>query len=259
MKKKNQDIRDLVYILLNEQEQYVMTYGIEFAEFSQSLSDSFNHLLLLKHNFDHGEFHVHTMLDFVTKEKLSKLVNDDVYSYGDFCWIDFEEVEALNELPGQVLAELLYLGHTKEHLRQPFYNILSNRFVYLAHDDGWLNKTYYRDMQNFYNMLGDCLPGKLEQIKIEKTLLGFKRKKTYPVIPREVLKDLRPLMKEGIVLSIKDMAQNRTRIEVPIWVIGDFVNMDNMMDEYEEASKKRKCEAKLVIDKKTREWRIYSS
>ena len=39
---------------------------------------------------------------------------DGVYNYGDFCWVDFDEMEGLNELPGQILAELLYLGHVKE-------------------------------------------------------------------------------------------------------------------------------------------------
>ena len=43
------------------------------------------------------------------------------HGYGDFCWIDFEEEEALNELPSQAIAELLYLGHLKEHLKLPFY------------------------------------------------------------------------------------------------------------------------------------------
>ncbi|WP_370460174.1 hypothetical protein [Cytobacillus firmus] len=94
-------------------------------------------------------------------------------------------------------------------------------------------------------------------MKVEKTLLGIKKKKTYPPITRDVLLSLKPLMKEGAVLSIKDIEQNRVRIEIPIWIIGDFANMDDMYDEYE-AIVKEPCEAKIVFDKKTKEWKIYS-
>lgn len=257
MKKRNHTIRDLIYIHLNEQDQYVMTYGIEFAEFVHTLSDSINNLLLLKHRYEHGDYNMHTMFDYVSRDKLGRLVQDDVYSYGDFCWIDFEEEEAVNELPGQSIAELLYLGHVKEHLKPPFYNYLSNRYVYLAIDDGWFNRTYYRDLNDFYRMLGEVIPGKMGQMKVEKTLLGIKKKRTYPPISRDVLLSLKALMKEGAVLSIKDIDQNRVRIEIPIWIIGDFANMDDMYDEYESIVKEP-CEAKIVFDKKTREWKIYS-
>ncbi|MBT2689169.1 hypothetical protein J7I93_13330 [Bacillus sp. ISL-47] len=257
MKKRNHAIRDLIYIHLNEQDQYVMTYGIEFAEFVQTLSDSINNLLLLKHRYEHGDYNMHTMFDYVSRDKLGRLVEEDVYGYGDFCWIDFEEEEAVNELPGQAIAELLYIGHVKEHLKPPFYNYLSNRYVYLAIDDGWFNRTYYRDLNDFYRMLGEVIPGKMGQMKVEKTLLGIKKKKTYPPISRDVLLSLKPLMKEGAVLSLKDIDQNRVRIEIPIWLIGDFANMDDMYDEYESIVKEP-CEAKIVFDKKTREWKIYS-
>lgn len=257
MKKRNHGTRDLIYIHLNEQDHYVMTYGIGFPEFVQTLSDSLNNLLLLKHRYKHGDFNMHTMLDYVSRDKLGKLVEDDVSGYGDFCWIDFEEEEAVNELPGQVIAELLYLGHVKEHLKSPFYNYLGNRYVYLAHDDGWFNRIYYRDLNDFYRLLGEVIPGKMGHIKVEKTLLGIKKKRTYPPITRDVLLSLKPLMKEGAIFSIKDINQNRARMEIPIWLIGDFANMDDMYEEYESIVKEP-CEAKIVFDKKSREWKIYS-
>jgi hypothetical protein len=256
LKRKNQVIRDIIYIHINEREQYTITYGIEFVEFAQSLLEKFNNLLLLKHNFDDGEFNMHTLHEFVPKERLNKLMADDVYGYGNFCWIDFEEEEALNELPSQTIAELLYLGHLKEHLKLPFYNHLSNRYVYLAHDDGWFNKTYYRDFSDLYQMLGEVIPEKMSQTKIEKTLLGLKKKRTYPSISNDILRLLKPLMREGALISIKDIDQNRMRIEIPIWSIGDFSNMDDMYEEYETIVKEP-CDAKLVFDKKTREWKIY--
>ncbi|MDQ0273244.1 hypothetical protein [Cytobacillus purgationiresistens] len=258
MKKRNHSIRDLIYILLNEQDQYVISYGIEFTEFTYSLSDSMNNLLLLKHHFEEGDINMHTMFEYVSRDDLKKLAEDDVYGYGDFCWIDFEEEESLNELPGQVIAELLYLGHTKEHLRKPFYNYIRNRFVYLAHDDGWFNKVFYRDFNDFYQMLGDVIPGKLEQMKVEKSLLGLKKKKSYPAVPKDLLLSLKKLMKEGMVISLNNCEHTRSRISIPLWTIGDFANMDDMYEEFEVTSAQNQCEAKLILDKKTKEWQIVS-
>ncbi|MBP2242421.1 hypothetical protein J2Z40_002995 [Cytobacillus eiseniae] len=256
MKRKNQGIRDIIYLHINEREHYTITYGIEFFEFTQALFDTINHLLLLKHQFEDGDFNMHTLHEFVPNDKLEKVMNENVYGYGNFCWIDFEEEEALNELPSQAIAELLYLGHLKEHLKLPFYNHLSNRYVYLAHDDGWFNKTYYRDFNDLYRMLGEVIPVKMGQTKVEKSLLGLKKKRTYPNIASEILRHLKPLMKEGILISIKDIEQNRARMEIPIWVIGDFSDMDDMYEEYKNIVNDP-CEAKLVFDKKSREWKVY--
>ncbi|MDP4171874.1 MAG: hypothetical protein Q8906_14780, partial [Bacillota bacterium] len=255
MKKHNQEVRDLIYVHLNQAEQYVLSYGIEFEEFATAFSNSLNHLLLLKHRFDDGDFNMHTLLDFVPSERIAKLVKDDVYGYGNFCWIDFVAEEDLNELTGQEIAELLYLGHIKQHLKLPFYNKLGNRFVYLAHDDGWFNKIYYRSFKDFFELVSTAISGKLGQLKMEKTLLGIKKKRTYPDVNKELLLSLTPFMKEGICISIRDAIHQRGRVEIPIWVIGDFANMDDMYEEYEQINKEE-CHAKIIFDKKTKEWKL---
>jgi hypothetical protein len=256
--KRNSDIKDVIYVHLNENDRYALSSGITFDEFVSSLSESINHLLLLEHRFDDGDFNMHTMLDYVPKKRLMRLASDDVYEYGDFCWIDFEEMEGLDEIPGQVLAELLYLGHVKEPLRPPFYTYLGNQYAYLAHDDGWFNKTYYRDLNDFYRLLSQVIPMKLGSTKPEKNLLGLKKKRTYPSVDQHLLLSLKGFMSEGMVLSLKGIVQNRLRIELPMWVIGDFANMDDMYEEYEKNSR-RACDAKLIFDKKSREWKMRSN
>lgn len=253
MKKSNQEKRGLLYIFLNESEQCVLTHGIEFSEFGRSLSDLMNHVLMIKHGYDAGEFNRHTLLEYVPKEKLDLLLAEDVYEYGDFCWVDFEELEGLNALSGREIAELLYMGHMKEHLTPPFNRHLRNRFAYLAHDDGWWNKIYYRTLTDFYRLIGDVIPEKLSEYKPEKGLLGLKKKRTYPQLDIEIPLALKPLMKEGMLLSVRDAEQTRNKIEIPIWVIGDYMNMDDMYEEYEKISK-GKCDASLVFDKKTKQW-----
>ncbi|MFK4998592.1 hypothetical protein ACI2OX_18625 [Bacillus sp. N9] len=107
---------------------------------------------------------------------LPSLLTEDVYSYGDFCWLDFEEESDLNSLSGQEIAEILYLGHFKDHLASPFYEKISNHVVYLAGDDGWFNKTYYRSWDYFYAMLGAVISDKLNNQKIDLYFPLGKRK-----------------------------------------------------------------------------------
>ncbi|MBA4536862.1 hypothetical protein H1Z61_06835 [Bacillus aquiflavi] len=257
MKKHNSDVCDLVYIYLNENNQYILSHGIEFFEFAQTVPNPLGNILLLKHQFDDGDFNMHTLLEYVPSERIEKLIKDDVYDYGDFCWLDFEEEDGLNELTQQEIAELLYLGHLKQHLHTPFYSQLGNQYVYLAHDDGWFNKTYYRHLEDFYWMLGRLIPSKVGKLKFEKSLFRIGKKRSYPTIQQDTLLSLRDMIKEGTVISLKKALQNRNRIEIPMWVIGDFANMDDMYEVYEQESN-HECDAKLVFDRKSKEWRIYS-
>lgn len=257
MRKYHRDAQGLIYIYINSNCQFVQSYGIEFAEFIQAIPAPIENMLLLKHKFAGGYINMHTLLDVVPSERMDKLKREPVDSYGDFCWVDFEVVDGVNELTQQEIAELLYLGHFKHHLRLPFYNQLGNRYVYLAHDDGWYNKTYYRNLDDFYVMLGEIITQKANNIKITRNLFGFNRRRVYPPMKRGALYSLSELMKEGIVISLEKAAQNRNLLEIPLWVVGDFINMDDMYEEYRDREKQAKWDAKIVFNRKSRDWHVY--
>lgn len=257
MKRYKGKINDLVYVYLNEGKQYVLSFGVEFPEFVHALHHVMNNLLILSPSFDESEFNLHTQMEYIPAKRIYRLIKSEKYKYGEFSWIDFEEVQALNELSGQELAEILYLGHMKTHLRSPFYNRLGNRFVYLSKDDGWWNKVYYRNMRDFYRMIGDVIALKAGEKKTDKGILGIKRKQTLlPGINIDVLLNLKQLMKEGLLFSIRDMKKTRSTLEIPLWIIGHFEYMDDMIDEYRKAVKTR-YDVKLVFDKRLKEWKMF--
>jgi len=255
LKRNHQNNHELLYIHLNDRDQYVLSSGIEFFDFARSLSDSLNYILLLKHQFEDGDFNSHTLLNYASEDHFGKLMDENIASYGDFCWLDFEELEGLNVLTAQEIAEILYLGHTKHHLKLPFYNQLGNRFAYLSHDDGWFSKVYYRNMNDFYRMLSQVISAKITSHKTEKNLLGLRRKREYPPVSKDILKSLTNVFKEGAVFSLKKVEQNRNRVDIPLWVIGDFTNMDDMFDEYLQAGS-NPPDGRLVFDKKLKEWSL---
>ena len=224
--------RDIVYMHVQSTGRFVITSGMRFREFASSLEKPLNHVLLLKHNYDDTEFNLNVSLDYVVDENVAKLVKEDIRSFGDFCWVDFREESSLDDLDGMELAELLYLGHMKNHLKQPFFSKLQNQFVYLAQDDGWFSKVYYRSMAAYYRMLGKLLAIKFEEIKMDRAWFGLRKKRGLPPVPVEVLSGLSNMLSEGLVFSFKNAIQSRTKIEIPVWVVGDFTNMDEMLDSY---------------------------
>ncbi|MCJ8008489.1 hypothetical protein ACFFF5_16755 [Lederbergia wuyishanensis] len=255
--KKHVSDRELIYVHMNQTDHFVLSYGIEFTEFISGIPHPIQNALLIRHKLKDSHFNMHTMLEYVDQEMIEKLVQEDINSFGDFCWIDFKEEEHLNLLSGQEIAEILYLGHIKEHLRIPFYGKLKNYYAYLSNDDGWFNKTYYKNWDLFFTMLGSTIAIKMNNQK-EKSLLFRVKKKNTPAIPKEILNPFSDLMKEGIVISIEKAVRTRLTIEVPVWVIGDFFDMDEMYEEYEGLGG-RKADGKLVFDRKTGEWQAFAA
>lgn len=226
------EVSDILYVHVQASERFIITSGMNFWEFASSLEKPLNHILLLKHEYQDTEFNLDVLLDYVVKEEVATLVKQDVGSYGDFCWVDFKEEMNLSELEGLELSELLYLGHMKRHLKQPFFQKLDNQFVYLTHDDGWFSKIYYRSLPSYYRMLGNVLSIKLEELKLERTWFGFRKKYRLPAVPSDILMDLARMLSEGVVFSLKHAIQTRVKVEIPVWVVGDFINMDDMLEQY---------------------------
>jgi hypothetical protein len=104
-------------------------------------------------------------------------------------------------------------------------------------------------------MLVNLLSIKLESLRVESTWLGIRKKSEYPQVPLEVFESLEPLMGEGIAISLIGVQQSRNRIEIPIWTVGDYLNMDDMIEAYNEA-KNDSAHALVVFNRKTKEWSV---
>ncbi|HZG73563.1 MAG TPA: hypothetical protein VEY51_18650 [Chondromyces sp.] len=253
---KGNNIKDIIYVHLNTSHRYTISCGIEFHEFAKNLPKGLNNVLLLKHRFENSDFNMHSMFDYIEKDDIGKLLKENIASYGDFCWVDFDDIDGLNELEGQEIAELLYLGHSKQHLREPFYSKLNNRYAYLSQDDLWFNKTYYRYITDFYHILGGVVASKFGQLRGEKTFFPLKRGRDFPAIPKEMIASFTDKMREGMVISLAKTSQTRTKIEIPVWVIGDYINMDEMYEDYR-INTQNPPDGHFEFDKRSREWSVY--
>jgi hypothetical protein len=252
---KTDGIRNLIYINGNTNEKCFITSGIEFKEFIYSLPSSIPNLLLLKHQYDESDFHFGTLLDYIEGEQVHKLAQDDVYGYGNFCWIDVEDIGSLDLLEPHDLAALLYLGHYQKPLNSQFNNKLNNQFVYLAHDDGSFNKTYYKDIYDMKHLMSRVVPLKVFSLN-QKRFSLLRKKLEYPPLPLVLVNTLLTLTNDGLLIDFRHMSHTRKDIQIPVYTIGQFMDMDEMYNVVDEHTKISKLRANLILNKKDLEWSL---
>jgi len=146
------------------------------------------------------------------KADLPSLLQDDIYGYGDFIWVDFENEKSLDSLSPTNVAELLYMAHMGEPLQSPFLSAINNRFVYYAHDDGWSTRLYCRNPRDFYETLSHLIPLKLD---IDVPLDG------------DCLDAIIPLFSQGVLFDMQNITLS-PKVTVPFYVVGQINNMDDI-------------------------------
>jgi hypothetical protein len=204
-----------------------------------ALENPLENILVLAGYFSEGEFDFNTRCDFIRKEIIGDIINDNVYRLGDFCWVDFMDTEALESLEPREVAELLYLGHMMKPVDSPFFDKLNNRFAYLAHDDGWHNTFYCRNLYEFEHIIGKIILLKLK--------LRFKRK-AVPEIPLEISAKLIEYAQDGLLIDFDRIIGGRS-LEIPIYTIGKMLDMDDMYNNLQRHLQRAKFGASLVLRK----------
>jgi hypothetical protein len=215
MKRNKMNIRNFIYVNGSEMEQHCFySCGIEFHEFMSSVSNRPENLLLLKHNFGNARWNSIAKFDYVTSQEIKELINDDVYSYGDFCWVDFNKEEDLDLMSAMQIAELLFFAH----LAGPLQDIPKVRFAYFAHDDGWFNKLYVTKLEDYEQILSKAIIVKLQQLT----------KRSVVDIPRDISKMLMEFTRAGLFIDLSQLSVSKTTIKIPITTIGTYTDMDKV-------------------------------
>jgi hypothetical protein len=191
------------YIRVNESDGYVATAGIGFKTFFEAIPDKPYGLLMLGGYPVNAQYDVHTRLEYVPQEQMPAFMQEDVYGFGDFCWVDFKAEDDIQKLTDDELAELYFAAHMKRPLRKPFIDTLRNSYLYLSHDDAhWVN-VYMRDTKTFKAVI--------EQ-KIRKELMG--RKKRMSPMPNDMLDEVYLLFSDGGVFDFERVSPEITGVSI---------------------------------------------
>ncbi|MHC9001664.1 hypothetical protein [Enterococcus bulliens] len=131
-------------------------------------------------------------------------------------WIDFSDLSMLRELSPLEISELLYFGHTRTHLRSPFFYKLQNNFVYFDLPQR-ISRIYYRYLDEFYRVLaGKIKRQTLENLNDKRSF--FKRPLSIVDLPLEVIKQIHDYTKEGIMLSFDQATKDTHEFHLPLYL-----------------------------------------
>lgn len=210
-------LRDVFYVNADFENNCFTCYELLFSEFIQYCPDSIDNILLLDPMIRPHPVNQHLFMTTLNRDAINEMSKQDVYEYGDFLWMDYRDEESLNRCTEQEKAEILYLSKYWVPLKSPFFNSIGNRYVYLAHDDGWLCKLYCRDKTAFIEFLAN---------KITGFFATNKRRKLYP-IGEEIKTRLLEWAGEGLLIDFRN-AVKRGSYQLSFSVIGKFIDMDEM-------------------------------
>ena len=99
---------DFYYVCLNPERCEVFSCGASFIEFYEFIPHKPENLLLMKANFWDGKWNKNTGFEYVEKEQLKDLLEDNIYGYGDFCWVDFDNINSIDQITPKEYRVIIY-------------------------------------------------------------------------------------------------------------------------------------------------------
>jgi hypothetical protein len=224
MAKKSKSADDYLYHLymhMNDVDQFVIFNGLSTKELLQAIDTPAN-LMLLKHHYDDGSFNIHTKFDFVEAEDLIHFKKDLDATIADLCWIDFNNERYLNQLTPLEQAELLYFAHKKEPLSSPTFIKLQNRFMYYYTFSNNETKIYFRFLEDCEIIVAALLNRAIKEREVTGSFWRRKAKVKSPIVDPILLKALRPLIKEGALISLYKLDKPSSTYGIEIRVLSDL-------------------------------------
>lgn len=230
------------YIKIDEENNSIITSGMTFKDFISGINQKPKNMLILKGFPYNCSWCKELGLEYITPEKMEDFLQENVYHYGDFCWIDFQDKENLNFVTKQELAELLYLSHKKIPLQNFQFNTLKNRYVYLCHDDDYIVNIYMQSLEEYKDII---------QYKILSELKG--RKRSIEPIPEYIIDKLYDLFKEGYAFDFENAYNTGVRV-LPIGEIHGVETIHSKLDRQRNIPGAGIC---VDYNSKTKKWKIY--
>lgn len=167
-------MRNYLYIWHDPKNQLIVASGIEFKDF-MPIFCGHGGLVLIEHKSEVAGHDSESGFDFVTNAGFSQLMNEDIYSWGNFVWIDYK-VSIFPKLSDVEVSEILYFAHEGKPLNSVTIQGLENQFMAYIHDDGWYLKIYYSNWVEFEILINTMIPssiGKLNTSELKKGHHGY--------------------------------------------------------------------------------------
>jgi len=208
-------IRTKIYVKATPERHEIIYSGIEFAEFTTYLSSPIENILLLKADYIGNRSEKNFEL-IEGKDYIAEFKSENIYNYGDFCFVDYASTDSINKLSGEQIAELLYMAHMYIPLQSPFFEALQNRFAYLAHDDGFYCKLYCHNLLDFVTVLCNKIKMNIRSLLNDNVCEA----------PNNVKEKVLQLAMEGLFIDLDELSHEDGMIAIKLYTVGTHSDMD---------------------------------
>ncbi|MGX7031489.1 hypothetical protein [Vagococcus zengguangii] len=217
-----------IYVRLDSMSNAVTSKGIDLDDFQTTITAFPQNILLLNSQATHGEIESNTSLRMIKGEENIREFFKQVGQSQELKWIDFKNIDLIRQMKPIEIAELLYFGHMKTQLHSPFFYKLQNNFVYFAEDNDF-GKVYYRHMSDFYSVL-QCAIERTLQVEMDASKGFFQKRKIVDKMPNNFLKELTPVLQEGVVFDFSK-AEKTNDWQVNAYIVEDKFRELNAKDQ----------------------------
>ena len=221
-----------LYIHMNDVDHFVLFNGLSIKQLLESIDQPSN-LLLLKHNFDEGSFNIHTQFDFVEVPEIPSFVKRTEEKANDVCFIDFKDERYVSQLTPFEQAELLYFAHKREPLGNPFSTKLQNRLLYYYTASRNETKVYFRFLADCEIIVANLMNKMIQEKEKGGSFWRRRSKVNLPKIDPLTLKAIRPLIKEGALVSLYKLDKPNSTYGIEIRILSDVSFPEEVWSEIE--------------------------
>ncbi|MFF2089669.1 hypothetical protein [Paenibacillus sp. NPDC058174] len=203
--------RTLVY-LYTEGDSVIST-GISFQDFLAGVGAIPN--LLILNPFEEvadAEYHSSLRLYYLAGEEKKQI---DPNMFGDFVWIDVEELDDLDKLTDREKAELLYLGHCLKPMNSPFSPTIRNRYAYISHDDDWYSRVYMKNTADYLAVIQQLFESHIDSI-------------ARVLMPLTIAEALLHYANNGVAFDFERLKLTADGFEIPLYTELSFQVTDGM-------------------------------
>jgi hypothetical protein len=160
---------------------------------------------------------------------------------GNFSCTDVAQLDDLEHITNDELAELLFFAHKVQPLREISIGSLKNRWLYYSHDDDWVAWIYMIRIDDYKHVI---------DYKLKKEFKGRKRNITN--LPSDTMDRLWEIFQQGVILDF----ENGTDSGVRIYTVGDEYDMDKIHEKLDR-HRERHDGIWLEYDTRKKRWIFY--
>lgn len=213
---------DMIYFHTLHKESIGVTSGIMFTEFLEAIEDKPRNILILTDDYTGIKHDEHTCCAYLNyKDAVSHFSKEHFKVDADFIWVEFDKQESLKTLTPQEVAELYYVRKQWNPMNDYYFQKLNNKYFYLSHDDAHMCQIWYKDINDFYAMLGRAVSDRISlmyDVVIEAFDVAF-------------AKSINDLNDWGVYLNFKNISTDKDNgILIPVYCMEKDPYIDSMYD-----------------------------